>query len=191
MLLSIVNPRFYGFIFVFMLLVLGSMAGDILTLSNTFRYEGKVTKIKDCVVTFRIPGGKYKIPIADVHSIKFENANDKVYQQYLEQLEVDPGKCVAGRLDAARYHGKKSSHIAMGFLFGPFAMLGTALSNPTPEKGQLTRKMSENSHLFSDPDYLECYKQKVKGKLIGAEAIGFGIAALMVILITPTYLNGQ
>lgn len=166
-------------------------AEDILILNNTKQFEGKVTRIKNCMVTFKVQGDKYHIPASDVYSIEFGNKQDKVYTNYLKQLEVDPGKCVKGRLDAAKYHGKKSSHIALGFLFGPFAMLGTALANPTPQKGRLTTRMSENSEMFSDPDYLECYKQKVKGKLIGAEAIGFGIAALMILLITPTYLNSQ
>lgn len=167
------------------------LAGDILTLTNALVFDGKVTKIKHCQVSFMVQGTKYNIPAADVHSIVFEDKSDKVYTRYLKQLEVDPGRCVNGRLDAGSYHGKKSSHIAMGFLFGPFAMLGTALANPTPEKGKLTGKMSEHTDLFNDPDYLECYQKKAKGKLIGAEAIGFGISALMILLITPTYLKGQ
>lgn len=166
-------------------------AEDILILNNTKQFEGKVTKIKNCMVTFKVHGEKFQIPAYDIFSIEFGDKQDQVYTKYVKQLEVDPGKCVSGRLDAANYHGKKSSHIALGFLFGPFAMLGTALANPTPQKGKLTYRMSENSELFSDPDYLECYKQKVKGRLIGAEAIGFGIAALMILMITPTYLNSQ
>lgn len=166
-------------------------AEDILILNNTKQFEGKVSRIKNCMVTFKVEGEKYYIPASDVYSIEFGNKQDKVYTNYLKQLVVDPGKCVSGRLDAVNYHGKKSSHIALGFLFGPFAMLGTALSNPTPQRGKLTTRMSENSEMFSDPDYLECYKQKVKGRLIGAEAIGLGIAALMILMITPTYLKSQ
>jgi hypothetical protein len=79
----------------------------------------------------------------------------------------------------------------MGFLFGPFAMLGTALSEPTPEKGQTTVELSEHPELLQDPDYVSCYKKKAKGRLIGAESIGFGIAVLMIALITPTYLASQ
>ena len=166
-------------------------AGDIVTLKNLQVFDGKVTKIKDCTVIFKVAGQKYHIPVADVQLIQFEDQQDQVYLRYLKQLEVDPGKCVNGRLDAVNYHGKKSSHIALGFLFGPFALLGTAMANPTPDKGQLTHRMSDNSELFNDPDYLSCYKKKAKGKLIGAESIGFGISLLMVLLITPTYLASK
>jgi hypothetical protein len=98
---------------------------------------------------------------------------------------------VNGRLDAAQYHGKKSAHIALGFLFGPFAMLGTAMSKPTPQNGQLTAQRSNHAYLFDDPEYLDCYRKRAKGKLIGAESIGFGISVLMILLITPTYLAGN
>jgi len=164
---------------------------DIVTLSNSQVYEGKVTKIKHCQVTFKSDGGKYIIPASDIFSIEFENKSDKIYSGYLKEMEQNPQTCVDARLDAYQYHGKKTGHIALGFLFGPFAMLGTALSNPTPEKGVLTSKMSENMDLFSDPDYLNCYKKKAKGRLIGAESIGMGISILMILLITPTYLAGQ
>jgi hypothetical protein len=166
-------------------------AGDILTLNNSHVFEGKVTKIKDCTVTFKAKGVKYQIPSNQVFSIEFKNKQDKVYLNYLRALKIDPTRCVNGRLDAARYHGKKSGHIALGFLFGPFAILGTALSDPTPQKGRMTKQMSKHQDLFEDPDYLGCYRKKAKGKLIGAESIGFGISLLMIILITPTYLNGQ
>jgi hypothetical protein len=164
---------------------------DIITLNSLRKMEGKVTKIKHCMITLKTDTGKYQIPAEDIYSIQFEDEQDKVYRKYLSELKVDPSKCVNGRLDAVNHHGKKSGHIAMGFLLGPFAMLGTALSEPTPEKGQTTVELSEHPELLQDPDYVSCYKKKAKGRLIGAESIGFGIAVLMIALITPTYLASQ
>ena len=166
-------------------------AGDILTLTNQKSYQGKVTKIKDCQVIFKLDGDKFTIPANDIYSIEFENKSDKIYLKYLDELTTDPYKCVNGRLDAAQYHGKKSAHIALGFLFGPFAMLGTAMSKPSPHNGQLTAQRSNHAYLFDDPEYLDCYRKRAKGKLIGAESIGFGISVLMILLITPTYLAGN
>jgi len=180
-----------GLIVLIVLFTTASFASDILTLTNSQVFEGKVTKIKDCSVIFKTATNKYEIPVSEVYSIEFKSKNDKVFTRYMDKLDVDPSKCVNGRLDAWRYHGKRSSHIALGFLFGPFALLGTAMSDPTPEKGQMTFKMSEHTDLLNDPDYINCYKKKAKGRLIGAEAIGLGILALMLLWITPNYLAGK
>jgi hypothetical protein len=71
---------------------------------------------------------------------------------------------------------------------GPFAMIGTAVSNPTPEKGERTFDMSINRELFNDPDYLECYKVNAKRKQIQMEAIGTGISLTgLIILLAPMF----
>lgn len=191
---QIINIEIIKYFLPIILIVLtgsNSWAADILILQNAQTFEGKVTKIRDCQVIFKVGGDRYHIPAEDIHSIEFASQDDRVYRRYLKELEVDPSKCVNGRLDAAQYHGKKSSHIALGFLFGPIAMLGTAMSDPTPDKGKLTAQRSENPELFNDPDYLDCYRKRAKGKLIGAESIGFGISLLMILLITPTYLANK
>ena len=190
---QLLNIEIIQYAFMVMLIAASqySVAGDIVTLNNSKVFAGKVTKIKNCMVTFMVDGDRYHIPAGDIHSIKFENQHDKVYRRYLNELEPDPYKCVNGRLDADNYHGKKSGHIALGFLFGPLAFLGTAMANPTPEKGQLTSQRSPNTELFNDPEYLDCYRKKAKGKLIGAESIGFSISLLMLLLITPTYLANK
>lgn len=158
-----------------------SFAGDIIILNNEMAFEGKVTKIKDCSVVFKSEGSKYVIPASEIFSIRFENTEDKVYTNYLKMNEAD--KCLNGRLDADNYHGKKGGHFALGFLFGPFAMIGTALSNPTPEKGRRTFEMSANQKMFSELEYISCYKKKAKGQLIGTEALGWASWVLIVLLL--------
>lgn len=156
------------------LFAFASYAGDVLTLNNEMVFEGKVKKIKDCTVIFKASGKKYVVPADEIFSIEFEDVRNKVYTKYMEIANQDSDKCLQGRLDAENHHGKKGGHFALGVLFGPFAMLGTALANPTPEKGKRTYMMSENKELFSDPEYLSCYKKKAKGQLIGMEALGWG-----------------
>ena len=95
----------------------------------------------------------------------------------------DPNNCLSGRLDAENYHGKKGGHFVLGVLFGPFAMIGTALADPTPAKGKQTYMMSENKDQFNDPEYLSCYKKKAKGQLIGAEAAGWGAWILLLLVL--------
>lgn len=164
------------------LFTIASFAGDILTLNNKMVFEGKVTKIKGCAVVFKVRENKYIIPASEIFSIQFENTEDRVYTRYMQLLEKDPDKCLKGRLDAENFHGKKGGHFVLGVLFGPFAMIGTALSNPTPEKGKQTYMVSKNRDLFSDPAYLSCYRKKAKGQLIGMEVLGWGAWILFVLL---------
>ena len=163
------------------LFAIASFAGDFLTLNNEMVFEGKVTKIKDCAVVFKADGHKYIVPASEIFSLQFENTEDKIYTDYMQMADGDPSKCLNGRLDAENYHGKKGGHFVLGVLFGPFAMIGTALANPTPEKGKQTYMMSKNKEQFSDPEYLSCYKKKAKGQLIEMEALGWGAWILLLL----------
>ncbi len=159
-----------------------AFAGDILTLNNQMIFEGKVIKIKDCTVVFKAEGNKYIIPAADIFSLEFENIEDPVYKDYIEVADLTENKCLKGQLDAENYHGKKGGHYVLGLLFGPFAMIGTALANPTPDKGKRTYMISQNKELFNDLEYLSCYKKKAKGQLIGMEALGWGTWILLILI---------
>jgi hypothetical protein len=167
----------------FSITCLDLFAGDVLTLNNKMVFEGKVTNIKDCEVVFKTDGDKFVIPSSDVFSIQFENTDNKIYTDYLKQSEIDPNKCLQGRLDAENYHGKKGGHFLLGVLFGPFAMIGTALAEPTPEKGKMTYMLSKNKDQFNDPEYLMCYKKKARSQLIGSEALGWGAWVLFLLVL--------
>lgn len=164
--------------------IIASYAGDILTLNNNMIFEGKVTAIKECTIVFKVDGNKYLIPGSEIYSIEFENKADKVYTSYMKMLDINPENCLNGKLDAEIYHGKKGGHFFLGALFGPFAMIGTALANPTPEKGRQTYMLSKNKELFRDTQYLSCYKKKAKGQLLGMEALGWGAWILFVIMVS-------
>lgn len=161
---------------------MAAFAGDILTLNNDMVFEGKVTKIKNCEVIFKAGGNKYTVPATDIFSIEFEDTQDKVYTDYMQMVGENPEKCLKGRLDAENFHGKKGGHFILGVLFGPFAMIGTALANPTPEKGRRTYLYSKNKDQFSDLEYLSCYRKKARGQLIGMEALGWGAWILFVLV---------
>ena len=163
--------------------VITAIAGDILTLNNEMVFEGKVEKIKGCEVIFKSNGEKYIVPAYEIFTIEFENPSDKVYIDYLKIPDQDPRKCFNGAIDAENYHGKKGGHFALGVLFGPFSMIGTALANPTPEKGLRTYMMSKNKDQFDDPEYLSCYRKKAKKQLIGMEALGWGAWILFVLVV--------
>ena len=154
---------------------------DIITLNNNMSFQGKVTKIKNCEVSFKVDGEKYSIPSSEIFSIEFANINNKTYTNYLKISENEPDNCLNGTLDAEFYHRKKGGHFVLGVLFGPFAMIGTALANPTPDRGRNTYSMSNNKDLFTDPQYISCYKKKAKTQLITAEALGWAAWILIIL----------
>jgi len=159
-----------------------SLADDVLTLANGMSFQGEVKRIKDCYIVFKANREKYVIPSDSIYSIAFhEPDNNKVYQDYVNNAATN--KCLTGQLDAEQFHGKKAAHFFYGLLFGPVALLVTALSEPTPYSGKNTALLSSNKELFTDYEYLECYKKKARGKLLTMEAIGWGSIILLSILL--------
>ncbi len=165
------------------IVAVSTFASDVLTLNNGKRFEVKVKRIKGCSVIVKANGRKFEVPATDIYSIQFENVKDKVYTGYLKMLDQDPDLCLQGKLDAENYHGKRGTHFVLGVLFGPFAMIGTAIANPTPEKGRRTYILSKNKEYFDNTEYLSCYRKRAKLQLIGMEALGWGAWILFVLLV--------
>ena len=173
-------------LFLFTVGILASLmtySSDILTLNNQMVFEGKVKKIKECTVVFKADGKKYRVPATDIFSIQFEDVRDPVYVDYIKLAQLDTSKCMKGRFDAQYLHGKKGGHFFLGFLFGPFAIIGTAVADPTPYKSSQTLALSKNKDLFNDPEYLSCYRSKAKGQLIGMELAGWGASIVLFLLL--------
>jgi len=96
-------------------------------------------------------------------------------------LSTTENLCLKARHDATNFHGKQVGHFFLGVLFGPFAIIGTALANPTPYSSSNTLLLSSNKDYFSSPEYLICYRKRAKGSLITMEALGY-FSYLMVYL---------
>ena len=169
-----INLFFIAFLF-----SASSYATDTLVLNNQMTFVGKVKKVKECTLSFETFGETFDIPASEIYSVRFEDINNNIYTKYLKQAD-NPNNCLAGHIDAENFHGKKAAHFTLGFLFGPFAMIGTALTNPKPEKGRETLLLSNNKHLFNDPQYLLCYKRRAKTMMIGYDLIGWS-AWLMIV----------
>lgn len=160
-------------------------AADKLTLTNGMKFQGDVVKVKGCSVIFKSEAGRVEVPAKDIYSVEFENPNDKEFLKYVELLESEGtgDKCINGQMDAENYHGKKGGHFALGVLFGPFAVIGTAIgANPTPYNGRNTVSLSPNKDQFNDPEYLLCYKKQAKASLIGMECAGWATWILFVLI---------
>jgi hypothetical protein len=172
-------------VFISFLLILISFsvsAKDVLVLNNQMTFEGKITKIKGCKVTFRAEGRKYDVPAGEIFMIQFEDTSDKIYNAYLALADNDPEKCMKGQMDAEMYHGKIFGHVALGILFGPFAVIGAAVASPSPRTGTNTYMLSQNRELFSDPAYLMCYQKKARTRNATYAAVGWASWILLVLL---------
>lgn len=148
-------------------------------------FEGKILRIKDCKVTFKDANGvKTNVPAGQIFYIQFEDPTDKVYKAYLSLQDTDPDKCLKGQTDAELYHGKVFGHVVLGILFGPFAVIGAALANPSPESGARTYLLSKNKEIFSDPNYLMCYKRKARSRNTVHTLIGWGTWIVSVVVVS-------
>jgi hypothetical protein len=157
--------------FAFLVISFASNAADFILLNNNLFFEGKILDIKKEVIVFKSQSGIFDIPIVDVCEIFVENQSHSISGYKINDDEQS--LCLKAKTDAASYHGKKVGHFCLGFLFGGFALIGTAFSNPTPYKGKETLLMSKNKASFDDPVYLDCYKKTAKRELLLAETAGW------------------
>ncbi|MCL3779670.1 hypothetical protein EMN47_04615 [Prolixibacteraceae bacterium JC049] len=168
-------------------IALTTFANDAVTLKNNMTFSGEVLRIKKNHIVFKANNEKYKIPHEDLSSVYLEDQNGRLYRKLLElekrNEEAQPiNKKMAAKFDASHFHGKKGSHFVLGFFFGPFSMIGTALASPSPYNGRHTQLLSKNKKLFNDPEYLIHYKRKAKGGLIVTEALGWATWLLILAL---------
>lgn len=166
------------------LTVISVQAFDKLTLTNGMQFQGDVIKVKGCSVVFKTEAGKVEVPAKDIYSVEFENPNDEQFVDYIAILDSEgtANKCMNGQMDAENYHGKKGGHFVLGLLFGPFAVIGTAIgSNPSPYNSKNTIVLSQNKDQFNDPEYLMCYKKAAKRSLIGMECAGWAAWILFIL----------
>jgi len=87
-------------------------------------------------------------------------------------------KCEEGKADATVYHKRGFGNFCLGFLFGPFGVIGTAIGTPrSPDYTKIPNK--EN---LENANYLNCYKKKAKGKNVGAAFAGWGAIIVLALL---------
>ena len=169
---------------------------DNIVLTNGEEIKAKVTEITTDEIKYKrcdnLIGPAYTIKKTAVFMIQYANGTKDVFTPAnttssnitkTDNTKTNlTDKCTAGQQDAIKYHGKAGGHYVLGLLFGPFAILGTAFADPTPENGRKTYVMSQNKDMFGDATYRLCYKKKAKGRLIGAELCGWAFWILLLIL---------
>lgn len=107
----------------------------------------------------------------DVALIELDAANIEVIEKI--NVQIDPrnplASCEMGKADANAFHNRGFGNFALGFFFGPFGVLGTAIGAPrSPDYVKIPVK--EN---LSDPAYLKCYRKRARGKNVLHAAAGW------------------
>ncbi len=61
-------------------------------------FRGKVKKIKNCEIVFKIDFIEFYIPATQIFSIKFENKAEKVYVDFMKMAVTNTDNCLKGIL---------------------------------------------------------------------------------------------
>ena len=189
-----------------------SFAQDVIYKIDGAEIKAKITDITTETIKYKKyeqqDGPIRNILISDVFMIIYENGTREVFkenttspknegainqtpqnipkEEYFEDARNElsmSDKCMKGESDAEVYHGKTGTHVLLGIAFGGFAVIGAAVSEPTPEKGNSTSIMSKNRELFQDPVYRNCYIKKARKRNVGNAALGWASWGLFLIVI--------
>lgn len=188
--------------------IVAANSQDVIYKTDGTEIQSKIIELTVETIKYKSydqPNGPIRnILLSEVFMIIYENGNREVFKKDIEVIKEDENiqlgcqnneyfkkedelstmdKCAKGQNDADMFHGKKGSHVVLGILFGGFAVLGAAVTNPTPEKGINTQIMSENKELFNDPSYRSCYIRQARKNNTNGALIGWGSWVLFLLLL--------
>jgi hypothetical protein len=118
----------------------------------------------------------------DVAFIRIDERNilirNLIQEEMKNQSPVDETKMLEGKLDATNFHQRGFGNFCLGFLLGPFGVVGTAIGRPrNPDY-----VMTPNKDNLSNPDYLKGYKRRARGKNV-TNALGGWAAVIMLSIV--------
>lgn len=115
----------------------------------------------------------------EVAFIQLDKKNTRVHQILQENIVVEPPvdeiKMLEGKLDANLHHNRGFGNFCLGFFFGPFGVLGTAIGKPrSPDYVKIPKK--EN---LENTDYLKGYEKRARGKNVLHAVGGWAVVVLL------------
>ncbi len=143
---------------------------DWVLLKSGYAFRGDVIKFKHCELIMKVEGQRLVIPADSIYYLEFQNPLDNVAVN-MQKFELN--NCVKGKFDAP-LHGRGFGNGCLGFFFGVFGVIGTALGNAKPIRGMRAR-LSKNQDLFNDPEYMKCYRRRQRGRAVGASLTGWAL----------------
>jgi hypothetical protein len=170
----------WSLLFFYIFLYVGLHAGDVLTLTNQKKFEGKITKINPSSVEFKVARNSYEIPFAEIEAIELSNANNPIIITPVDDsLTIE--NCMKGQKDAKKLFYKLPGYVFLGMFGGPFPLIFIKFSKPIPQKEPFVTARSENKVLFDDPAYLNCYQKQVKKQNMIAVGVGWAISTAFLV----------
>lgn len=156
----------------------GTHYSDIIVLTNDMVFKGQVVKVRSCEMVFKAEGRRYSIPFTDIKTIEFLEQGSKVHKKF-KSFNLSSESCAKGLEDAENFHGRRSRHFFLGLLLPAIPVVVALLSEPNPVARKRIASLSQNQNLFSDPDYLMCYKKTAKKSNVKNAAIGSGVTLVI------------
>lgn len=163
------------------LLPLLSFGKDIVFLKDGTKIKCKIDNIEQDVLYYTKKGkiqGFFKSE--EVARIKVNARNTRIVKLLNSNLPQND-LCEQGTSDAVNFHKRGGGNFALGFFFGVFGVIGTAVGNPKGPDGAVI----PNQENLKDPTYLKCYKKKAKKKNV-SNALGGWASIIALVLIASS-----
>lgn len=165
---------------------------DVVVLKNGITIECSISSINNTIISYQ-ENEKSKLSTVSLEEVMFLQIDPK-NKSLLRQMRKDFKKikrglqvdsCHEGITDANTFHKRAGGNFALGFFFGVFGLIGTAVGNP---KMPHYYPIADTSNL-SDPTYIQCFSRKAKGKNIGNAAIGWGVSIVLSAILISVNTN--
>lgn len=183
------------------LLVAPSFGNDIIRISSGHSYVGRIYGIEEMEILFTgINQTDYAVPISDILSIKFEDPDTEIanefkqltselmeYEVMTDGTELPIGNSddpyLQGRYDAQGYHGKGGGYFAAGVFLGPAGYLFLIGDNRfTPNNAKFREEFVFDRDL-DDWQYMQGYELACKRRQASFITGGVAINTLLSLMI--------
>ena len=171
--------RIKVYLIVLLIFQLKLSALDILTLNwNKLYFSGVIENINNNVLTFNCENKKYKIPVAEIYSLEFENNFNPIYMQYLNQKNTDVNKWMKPLVELIDYKGGNDTLKIPAVLFGSYSGFDSKLALETISQRNSIQKEKQ---VFSNPSYLSSWDVSAKSEITPGQEGKIALRVLSII----------
>jgi hypothetical protein len=166
-------------LFALLLSSLTSYSKDKIKLSSGKTVRCNIVSLEQDRLTYTHRHQTITVSPSDVLLIEVDPDNTTIIEKLRLNYQENPlAACEIGKADAIAYHNRGFGNFCLGFFFGAFGVIGTAVGTPrSPDYVKIPIK--EN---LQNPEYLKCYEKKARGKNVGSAVGGWATFLLILVL---------